>query len=120
MSNRRPRYKAARGTFQRGGIFKQKVEAASVAIGIIKDTKQQVQTALNVISLSQKILFLLEFLGDTWKLIMFEDDRYHHLRFFSERQLKLVDRIPEPIVFGLIGRKRKSSFGGSFHPLKIH
>lgn len=82
MSNRRPRHKAARGTFQRGDISKQKVEAASVAIGIIKDTKQQAQTALNVISLSQKILFLLEFLGDTWKLTMFEDDRYHRSRFF--------------------------------------
>ena len=43
MSNRRPRHKAARGTFQRGDISKQKVEAASVAIGIIKDTKQQAQ-----------------------------------------------------------------------------
>lgn len=82
MSNR---HKAVRGTFQRGGIFKQKVEAASVAIGIIKDTKQQVQTALNVISLSQKILFLLEFLGDTWKLIMSEDDRYHRPRFFLQK-----------------------------------
>lgn len=86
MSNRRPRHKAARGTFQRGDISKQKVEAASVAIGIIKDTKQQAQTALNVISLSQKILFLLEFLGNTWKLTMFEDDRYHRSRFFCRKK----------------------------------
>lgn len=59
---------------------------ANRAIGIIKDTKQQAQTALNVISLSQKILFLLEFLGNTWKLTMFEDDRYHRSRFFCRKK----------------------------------